>query len=126
MCLSNDILSRYQQLQEDTPNKLLMYNLTCVLTCLCDTYYKGPDWVLDDLQFSIREEDCISVDWLTRNLYCCVYPDLVAVDQVSVKNVATFHREKELTVLDEHSIKREFISIFSEVSQVDSEMLVDI
>ena len=101
------------KLLQEISDKYLVSNILDVLKCLCNEYYRGPDWVLKDVQFSKREDDCISLDWLDRNIYCCVYPDLIAVDRVVVKNdTDTIHIEKEFHVSSQDSILKQFIPTF--------------
>lgn len=93
-------------------------NIETVLSILSEEYTEGPAWILRDKLISIREQDCISIEWLDENVYCCVYPDEVAIDKTAFsdeeKHVVT-HNEMTFAVTEPDSIRREFKHCFDRV-----------
>jgi len=78
-------------------NSKALTNVRLILQVLRDSH-PSPSWVIRDLVLSIAEDDCIVLQWARKNLFCHVYPDLVALDGtttlVSLDTVT--HYEKEL------------------------------
>jgi hypothetical protein len=103
MILSEDIT--------ENSERPLVDNVKMVMKILSEEYASGPKWILENSRLARREKECISIDWLDENVYCCIYPNEIAI----AKATPTYN-EEEFKVLTTESIRNEFKQRFESVT----------
>lgn len=105
LVLSEKILEEFSDIAKTSCPDNLLSNVTSVLNILCLEYAYSSAWILENFHLSRREYDCISLEWLKENIYCCIYPDLIAIDKTTLlSDQKVSHKEREFEVSTTKSI----------------------
>lgn len=103
------VLSKLSELQTDSPiSDRLLENIKTILTILVKEYTNGPSWLFE-FHLYIREDDCISIEWLKEDIYCSIFSDLVLIDKTRhYPNEIVMHRHREFRIINTQSIYSNF------------------
>lgn len=112
LVLSKEIFEILEQLAllcvDTSISDKLKENVATVLSILTTEYLDGLSWIFE-FHLCKREDDCISIDWLHENIYCCIYSDLVHIDKTKLyPNQIVIHDDREFEVINTESIYSNF------------------
>jgi hypothetical protein len=67
---------------------------------------------LPDSHIVYREEECVSVEWPKKSIFCCFFSDLIEIDKIHTSEGKLFHDTREIK---HNEIDSKFILQFEEI-----------
>jgi hypothetical protein len=98
-----------------TGNTQLVNNVDIIIKILYENW-DISSWIIQNMYLSIMEDDCIMIQWLNENIYCCVYPNLISIDKIRMNSSSGCdHYEIEFEFKESKYINEVFKGYFENV-----------